>query len=409
MMKYFILLCDGMADLPIPALTNQTPMEAAGKQKMNELCRSALCGMVNTVPEGVEPGSGPANMSVMGYDPRIYYTGRSPLEALSLGVEMQPTDMIYRMNFVSLSGQSNNYEDLSMLDYSSGEITTGESTELVSSIREAFEADDLHFYPGKSYRHCMVWNHGPAGSVLTPPHDISGEPIADHLPKGDGAERILNMMKASREILRDHPVNIRRRNLGLNTADSIWLWGQGTKPGMADFYELFGKKGAVISAVDLIFGLARGSGLDVIEVDGATGNLDTNFAGKAYAAVEAFRKGYDYVYLHVEAPDECGHHGDAKGKIEAIERISKEILETVSDYLEENHISINEPYRILVLPDHPTPVSTRAHSSDPVPFFLFDSEKKVDSGVSIFCEKEARNTGVFYSSGPELFQRFIQS
>ena len=195
--------------------------------------------------------------------------------------------MIYRMNFVSLSGQSNNYEDLSMLDYSSGEITTGESTELVSSIREAFEADDLHFYPGKSYRHCMVWNHGPAGSVLTPPHDISGEPIADHLPKGDGAERILNMMKASREILRDHPVNIRRRNLGLNTADSIWLWGQGTKPGMADFYELFGKKGAVISAVDLIFGLARGSGLDVIEVEGATGNLDTNFAGKAYAAVEA--------------------------------------------------------------------------------------------------------------------------
>ncbi len=397
-----------MADLPVPSLSNQTPMEAAGKNKMDELCTGSLCGIVNTIPEGVEPGSGPANMSVMGYDPRVYYTGRSPLEALSLGVEMLPTDMVYRMNFVSLSGKSDNYDDLAMLDYSSGEITTSESTELVNSIREAFEAEDLHFYAGKSYRHCMVWSNGPAGTVLTPPHDISGENIAAHLPKGNGAERILTMMKASREILKDHPVNLARRNRGLNTADSIWLWGQGTKPGMADFFNLYGKKGAVISAVDLIFGLARGSGLDVIEVDGATGNLDTNFAGKAEAAVEAFRNGYDYIYLHVEAPDECGHHGDARGKTEAIEKISKEILEPVSDFLKENLLLSKEAYRILVLPDHPTPVSTRAHSTDPVPFFLFDSEKEMDSGVMCFCEKEARKTGVFYPSGPELFQDFIQ-
>ena len=397
-----------MADLPIPILSDMTPMEAAKKRKMDDISRSSLCGMVNTIPEGVEPGSGPANMSVMGYDPRVFYTGRSPLEALSLGVEMHPADMVFRLNFVSLAGQSEVYDDLLMLDYSSGEITTAESTELMNSIREAFASDDLHFYAGKSYRHCMVWNHGPAGTVLTPPHDISGEKIASYLPTGDGAERILHMMKTSREILRNHPINIDRRRRGLNTADSIWLWGQGTKPGMADFYKLYGKKGAVISAVDLIFGLARGAGLDVIEVEGATGNLDTNFKGKADAAVDAFRKGYDYIYLHVEAPDECGHHGDAPGKISAIERISKDILEVVADYLEENRMTNNESYRILVLPDHPTPVSTRAHSMDPVPFFLFDSSKRIDSGITCFSEKEARNTGVFYNSGPELFKEFIQ-
>jgi len=409
-MKYFILLGDGMADLPISDLSGMTPLQYAKKPNINSLAQNAACGMVQTIPAGMEPGSGPANMSVMGYDPDIYYTGRSPLEALSLGIEMAPTDMVFRCNLVSLSNtdaSSVNYENMIMLDYSSGEISTEEAAELINSIENSLSSKDLHFFPGKSYRHCTVWQHGPGGTLLTPPHDISGKIIGEYLPSGDGADRILSLMHASYEILKDHPVNIRRREKGLNTADSIWLWGQGTKPAMADFTKTYGRKGAVISAVDLIFGLGRCAGLEVIEVEGATGRLDTNFAGKAAAAIKGFESGLDYIYLHVEAPDECGHHGDAPGKVLSIEKIDEFIAGPVMKYLEDNLQKTGEDYKILILPDHPTPVSLRTHSEDPVPFLLYSSGVNSKTGIANYCEAEAEKTGVRYESGPALFKAFI--
>jgi len=399
-----------MADLPIPELSGMTPLQYAAKPNINHMAQNAVCGMVQTIPDKMEPGSGPANMSVMGYDPNVYYTGRSPLEALSLGIEMAPTDMVFRCNLVSLAQtgtSSNEYENMTMLDYSSGEISTEESSELITAIEESLSSDDLHFFPGKSYRHCTVWQHGPGSTVLTPPHDISGKIIKEYLPSGDGSERILSLMRSSCAILKDHPVNIHRREKGLNTADSIWLWGQGTKPAMADFTKTYGRKGAVISAVDLIFGLGRCAGLQVIEVDGATGRLDTNFAGKAAAAIKGFSSGLDYIYLHVEAPDECGHHGDAPGKVLSIEKIDEYIAGPVWRYLEENRLNTGEDYRIMILPDHPTPVSLRTHSESPVPFLLFSSGVISKSGIANYCEIKAEETGVRYESGPVLFKAFI--
>lgn len=405
-MKYFILLGDGMADRPIPELSGQTPLEAAATPYMDQLACKSVCGMVQTVPEGVEPGSGPANMSVMGYDPRVYYTGRSPLEALSLGIRMRSTDMAFRCNLVSLDGNGDTYEELTMLDYSAGEISTEEAAALIKSIEETLSEEDLHFFAGKSYRHCMIWDKGPGGTTLTPPHDISGRPIKEFLPKGEGAERILRLMKESRAVLKNHPVNVRRRERGLHTADSIWLWGQGTRPSMADFTEKYKKRGAVISAVDLLFGLGHCSGLEVIEVEGATGTLDTNFSGKAAAAIRGFERGLDYIYLHVEAPDECGHHGDIEGKVYSIERIDSDILGPVLHYLEHNRETTGEEYRILILPDHPTPISIRTHSNDPVPFCLFSSDTPID-GPSSYSERAAETTPWRYSSGPDLFATFI--
>ena len=410
-MKFIIILGDGMADLPIPELDGKTPLETANKANINLLAGKSTCGMVQTIPEGMDTGSGPANMSVMGFDPNVYYTGRSPLEALSLGIDMKPTDMVFRCNLVSLANNgsgSDRYEDMTMLDYSSGEISSEESAELIAAIDRELSSDDLHFYPGKSYRHCMVWQNGPGSTELTAPHDILEREITEYMPKGEGAERITALMHASRKILMDHPVNISRRERGLNTADSIWLWGQGTRPALANFTEVYGRRGAVISAVDLIFGLGRGSGLETIEVPGATGTMDTNFAGKGQAAIGAFERGIDYVYLHVEAPDECGHHADLKGKIYSIEQIDACIIGPVWKYLEENRIKTGEDYRIMVLPDHPTPVSLRTHTADPVPFLLYESAAETNSGVGNYCEKEARNTGIMFTSGPELFQRFIR-
>jgi len=408
-MKYLILLGDGMADLPIPELSMQTPLKSADKPNMDRLVGDSVCGMVKTIPDGMEPGSGPANMSVMGYDPNVFYTGRSPLEALSLGLDMAPTDMVFRCNLVSLSqgAGSEEYEGMKMLDYSSGEISTEESTELIRSLEKELSSADLHFYPGRSYRHCTIWQNGPGTTVFTPPHDITGRNIREYMPSGEGSDRIIRLMKASYEILKDHPVNVRRREKGLNTADSIWLWGQGTKPTMADFEATYGRKGAVISAVDLIFGLGRCAGLEVIEVPGATGTLDTNFEGKGLAAIDAFKRGLDYVYVHVEAPDECGHHGDVHGKVYSIEQIDRKILAPIFEYLESNRLQTGEHFRIMILPDHPTPISTRTHSEQPVPFMLYDSSDLQDSGVECYCEDEAATTGIRYSSGPDLFRRFI--
>ncbi len=410
-MKYFILLGDGMADLPIPEISGMTPLQYAHKPNINHLAQKSTCGMVQTIPEGMEPGSGPANMSVMGYDPAVYYTGRSPLEALSLGIEMSRSDMIFRCNLVSLTqpdASGSAYEDSVMLDYSAGEITTAESFELMKAIEAELAAEDLHFFPGRSYRHCMVWKNGPGSTLLIPPHDISDRVIRDFLPTGEGSGRILSLMKASCDILKNHPVNLQRRKNGLATADSIWLWGQGTKPGMSDFSQMYGKNGAVISAVDLVFGLGRGAGLQVIEVEGATGNLHTNFAGKAAAAIQAFASGIDYIYLHVEAPDECGHHGDLTGKVTAIERIDELIAGPVWEYLEESKQRTGEDYHMMVLPDHPTPIATRTHSESPVPFLLYRSEIEATDSIANYCEKDAQNTGVYFGSGPALFQEFIR-
>jgi len=410
-MKYFILLGDGMADLPIQELLGYTPLQQAYKPNINSLAPQSECGLVRTIPDNMEPGSGPANMSVMGYPPEKYYTGRSPLEALSLGIQMAPDDMVFRCNLVSLSGNPDElggYEKLTMKDYSAGEISTLEASKLIDALATELTDSDLHFYPGRSYRHCTVWEKGPGDTLLTPPHDITGKEIMSYLPSGNGASRLLGLMKKSYEILKNHPINVARRNSGKNTADSIWLWGQGTRPAIDDFTTLYGKTGAVISAVDLIFGLGRGAGLEVIEVDGATGTLDTNFAGKGQAAIRAFSTGIDYVYLHVEAPDECGHHGDIFGKVQAIEWIDEAIAGPVLRYLEDNRKIRGEDYHFMVLPDHPTPTSIKTHTSDPVPFLLYRSEDKNHIGIANYCECEATQTKIFYESGPALFAEFIK-
>jgi len=399
-----------MADLPIPELGGKTPLQAATTPIADSLAATSLCGMVQTVPEGMEPGSGPANMSVMGYDPIKFYTGRSPLEAVNLGIQMNPDDIVFRCNLVSLQKPLNDsrYEECSMLDYSSGEISTAESSELIHDLGKALSSDKIRFFAGRSYRHCMVWENGPLCSQLTPPHDISGKTIAGYLPSGDRSDILLELMKNSVGILSDHPVNQSRRARGLRTADSIWLWGQGTRPNLPSFESVYGKRGAVISAVDLVFGIGRCAGLDVIEVPGATGILSSNLNGKAQAAIGCFSSGMDYVYLHVEAPDECGHQGDVHGKIEAISRIDREILLPVYEYLEKSRKQTGENYRIMFLPDHPTPISIRTHTSDPVPFLLYDSGECRDSGICDYSESSANSTGVHFSSGPELFERFIR-
>lgn len=399
-----------MADLPVSEIGGITPLQAAHKPTADFLASSSLCGMVQTVPEGMEPGSGPANMSVMGYDPLKFYTGRSPLEAVSLGIHMNPTDVVFRCNLVSLEKPrpDSPYEKCSMLDYSSGEILTSESSILIHDLGNALSSDIIRFFAGRSYRHCMVWENGPLSTLLTPPHDISGKVIGDYLPSGDHSDILLDLMKKSVKILSDHPVNQSRRARGLRTADSIWLWGQGTRPNLPSFESLYGKKGAVISAVDLVFGIGRCAGLEVIEVPGATGTLTSNLAGKAQAAIDSFSSGTDYVYLHVEAPDECGHQGDLRGKVESIERIDREILRPVYEYLEKSRQLSGENYRIMFLPDHPTPLSIRTHASDPVPFLLYDSKENGDSGVCDYSESSAGSTGVYFSSGPALFERFIR-
>lgn len=409
-MKYFILLGDGMADMPIAELGGRTPLQAASIPVADSLSASSLCGMVQTVPDGMEPGSGPANMSVMGYDPLKYYTGRSPLEAVSLGIQMNPEDIVFRCNLVSLEkpGDNSCFEKCSMLDYSAGEILTSESSLLIHDLGEALSTDKIRFFAGRSYRHCMVWENGPLLSQLTPPHDISGQGIADYLPSGDRSDILLDLMKKSVDVLSDHKVNRSRRERGLRTADSIWLWGQGTRPDLPSFQSVYGKKGAVISAVDLVFGIGRCAGLTVIEVPGATGTLSSNLAGKAQAAIDCFSSGTDYVYLHVEAPDECGHQGDVHGKIEAISKIDRLILLPVFEHLEKSRRKTGENYRILFLPDHPTPISIRTHTGDAVPFLLYDSGKPDNSGISNYCESSAAGTGVHFSSGPELFERFIR-
>lgn len=400
-MKYIVMLGDGMADYPVEALGGKTPLEVAKKPNIDRLARGGRLGMVKTVPDGLKPGSDVANLSAMGYDPLKCYTGRSPLEAVSIGIQMDDTDVAFRCNLVTLSDEAE-YAEKTMMDYSSGEITTAEAAELIRAVDEAFRTDEILFYPGISYRHCMIWHQGPVGLNLTPPHDISDRKITEYLPQNPV---ILDLMKRSYEILKDHPINRDRIARGLNPANSIWLWGEGTRPGVTGFEAAYGVKASVISAVDLIKGIGLCAGMKVIEVEGATGNIDTNFKGKGEAALKTLLDGQDLVYIHVEAPDECGHHGDLEGKIQAIERIDQDIVGPLLKGLE----AAGEDYSILVMPDHPTPISIKTHISDPIPYLLYCSTDVTDSGIDTYTEKTGKSTGVYVEPGYLLMQQLLKN
>lgn len=400
-MKYIVMLGDGMADYPVEALGGKTPLEVAKKPNIDRLARGGRLGMVKTVPDGLKPGSDVANLSAMGYDPLKCYTGRSPLEAVSIGIQMDDTDVAFRCNLVTLSDGAE-YAEKTMVDYSSGEITTAEAAELIRAVDEAFRTDEILFYPGISYRHCMIWHQGPVGLNLTPPHDISDRKITEYLPQNPV---ILDLMKRSYEILKDHPINQDRIARGLNPANSIWLWGEGTRPGVTGFEAAYGVKASVISAVDLIKGIGLCAGMKVIEVEGATGNIDTNFKGKGEAALKTLLDGQDLVYIHVEAPDECGHHGDLEGKIQAIERIDQDIVGPLLKGLE----AAGEDYSILVMPDHPTPISIKTHISDPIPYLLYCSTDVTDSGIDTYTEKTGKSTGVYVEPGYLLMQQLLKN
>ncbi len=401
-MKYVVVLYDGMADYPVPALGGKTPMELAKKPNLDRLARYGKIGLVKTVGEGLKPGSDIANMSVLGYNPHECYTGRSPLEAVSIGVDMKDTDIIFRTNLVTLSDEAN-YEDKTMVDYSAGDISTEDAREIIKSVQEHFGNDIYKFYGGVAYRHCLVWNGGTLDlGKLTPPHDISGKVIGEHLSTSENAKDLIRMMKESYSFLMEHPVNIKRIAEGKRPANSIWLWGEGTKPGLSDFSEKYGVKGSIISAVDLLKGIAKCAGMSAPEVEGATGYIDTNFDGKAQCAIDEL-KTKDFVYIHLEAPDECGHRNEPENKVKAIEIIDEKILGAILPALEEY-----DDYKVMVLPDHPTPIATMTHASDPVPFMIYRKSKAQDNGTPSFTEQTAKDTGVFVEVGYGLMNEFIK-
>ena len=399
-MKYIIVLGDGMADEPIEVLGGKTPLRVADKKAMDELAKNAESGLAYMVPEGMSPGSDTANLSVSGYNPKIYYTGRSPLEALSIGVDMKPTDVSLRCNVVTLSEEEEAYEDKRVLDHSSGEISTEEAAVLVEALKEGLKKEGYEFYVGTSYRHLLVWANGKVVE-LTPPHDILTQRIGDYLPKD---EVLRDMMKKSYDILVNHPINIKRKEQGLNPANSAWFWGAGTRPNLMSFEEKTGKRGVMISAVDLLKGIAVGTGMDNIFVEGANGGLHTNYEGKARAALDALlNKGYDFAYIHVEAPDEMGHQGLVNEKIQAIEKLDKHVVKVLVEELDKS----GEDYRILILPDHPTPIRIRTHSSGPVPYLLYDNRKKL-GGQDNYSEETARVSGLVWKEGYQLIDHLLE-
>ena len=402
-MKYLVVLCDGMADTPNAALNGKTPMECADKPNMDALAKNAEVGMCRTVAAGLKPGSDVANLSVMGYDPAVCYTGRSPLEAASIGVDLKPTDVALRCNTVTLSGEEN-YEDKTMVDYCAGDISTEEAHKIIETVEKELGSDIYKFYGGVSYRHCLVVDNGTTDlGNMTPPHDISGRVIGEYLSKSENAAPLIDLMKKSYEMLKDHPVNIERRKRGLHEANSIWLWGEGRRPQLENFKEKNGVSGCVVSAVDLLKGIGICAGMETPEVEGATGYIDTNFEGKTQAGIDAFKRGTDLVYLHFEAPDECGHRGEAQNKVKAIEMIDSRVLTKMLDYLN----GCGDDYRILIMPDHPTPLETMTHSSAPVPFLIYDSRKK-ENGVSSFTEKNAAETGEFVEHGSDIMSMLLE-
>ncbi len=399
-MKYVIILTDGCADLPIEKLGNLTPLEKSNTPNMDFFAANGSLYLVKTVPDTLKPGSDVANLSVMGYNPLDCYTGRSPLEAASIGVTLKGSETSFRANLVTLSDEEN-YEDKTMLDYSSGEISTEESRALMADIEKALGGGDFHFYGGVSYRHLFVWNNAPEKFNLTPPHDISDRKIKDYLPSD---EKILELMKKSEEILKNHPINQKRIAEGKNPATSMWIWGEGKKPALSAFADLYGKKGAVVSAVDLIKGIAILSGMKSIDVEGATGNIHTNFDGKAKAAADALLiDGADLVYVHLEAPDECGHQGDLEGKVRSLEIIDEKVIGYIKNRLEEN----GEDYVFMVMPDHPTPIATKTHSREAVPCVIYKKGEKNGTNRR-FTENDAKEIGEFIEDGYKIMGIFLE-
>lgn len=400
-MKYLVLLCDGMADYPVEELGNLTPMEKAHKPNMDMLAKKGEVGLVKTVADGLKPGSDVANLSVLGYDPARYYSGRSPLEAGSIGIDMKPTDVSFRANLVTLSDEEN-YEDKTMVDYCSDDISTAEAADLIDFLKQHLDNEEFTLYSGVSYRHCLIWANGTLDvGTLTPPHDITLRPIKEYIPQSQNAAKLYDMMKRSYELLKDHPINKARMERGLRPANSLWLWGEGVRKPLAQFKDRFGLNASMISAVDLLKGIGKFSGMNVVNVEGATGYLDTNFEGKAQAAIDEFKSGQDFVYIHVEAPDECGHRHEIENKVKAIELIDEKILAPVLAELE-----AMGDYKILIMPDHATPLALRTHTNDPIPYLIYDSTKE-QSGVDCLCERTAKETGVYMPIGHELMSRFI--
>ena len=402
-MKYLVLIPDGMADRPVAALGNRTPMEAAVKPCMDALAACSTVGLVSNVPDSMVPESDTANMAILSFDPKVYSRGRSPLEAISMGLTMAPDETAYRCNVVTISDDGA-YEDKIMLDHSADEITTPEADELIKALEAHFGNEFRHFYTGVSYRHCILWKDGNDTYDFSRPHDIIGRCIRDYLPSEEnGGGEFRRLMKESFEVLNHHPVNEARRARGLKPANSAWLWSPGKKPRLPDFTEKWGISGTVISAVDLIKGIGLCAGMKSIDVEGATGNVHTNYDGKAQAAIDAFQNGADLVYVHVEGPDECGHRAEIDNKVCSIELIDQKILKPVYEYLQ----STTEDFKILVLPDHPTPLEIRTHSREPVPFFIYDSRKKAN-GVTTYTEATAAETGLYIPDGFTLLEHVIE-
>lgn len=403
-MKYVVVLGDGMADWKMESLGGKTCLEAAHTPTLDRLAPLSEVGLCKTVPDGMKPGSDVANMSVLGFNPHQFYTGRSPLEAVSMGIKLADTDVTLRCNLVTLSNEEN-YEDKTMVDYSAGEISTEEAAELINYLKKSLDSEGFTFYPGVSYRHCLVVNNGITGHNLTPPHDISDKPIKEHLPKGQCGEVYLNLMKKSACLLKDHPVNKRRIAEGKNPANSIWLWGEGTKPGLAPFEKTRSLKGGIISAVDLVKGIGILADMQVLKVEGATGNYDTNFKGKALAAAKALIGGLDFVYIHMEAPDECGHHGDYKHKVYSIEQIDGVVIPTLISEFEK----AGEDYALLVTPDHPTPCACKTHVSEPVPYLVYCNKVNLSNGAKRYTEAEGAATGMYVADGYKLIERLLRA
>lgn len=400
-MKYIVVLGDGMADCKLNELGGKTCLEKATVPTLDSLAPCSEIGLCKTVPNNLKPGSDVANMSVLGFNPAKYYTGRSPLEALSIGVNLGDGEATLRCNLVTLSGDGE-YVDKTMLDYSAGEISTNEARQLIETLKKELVPAGYELYCGISYRHCLVEHGGKSDCTFTPPHDISDKKIAPYLPSGTDGEKFLSLQKASYEILSKHPVNIARIKAGKNPANSVWFWGEGTKPALPDFERVYGLKGGIITAVDLVKGLGKATGMRIIGVEGATGNFDTNFTGKANSAVDALLDGLDFVYIHMEAPDECGHHGDIEHKIYSIEQIDG-VVKRIMTGLDE----AGEEFAMLICPDHPTPCTVKTHTSDPVPYLLYSSVKNLGNGAKRYTEDDAGRTGVYISEGHNLIKKLF--
>ena len=397
--KYVVVLGDGMADEPISALDGKTPLEYADTPALDALSKVSEIGIVQTIPEGMKPGSDTANLSVLGYDPKIYYSGRSPLEALSIGVPMKDTDVALRCNIVTISDGDEPFEEKTIIDHSSGEISTEDCAVLLEAVKAELQDETYQFYVGTSYRHCLIWNHGSVIS-LTQPHDVLGQVIGQYLPSD---EKLLSMMKKSYEILVNHPINIERKKQGLNPANCCWFWGAGTKPALSSFEEKNGLKGMMVSAVDLLKGIAVGAGMGVAQVEGANGGLHTNYEGKVQAALDALRDGYDFAYIHVEAPDEMGHQGSVERKVQAIEFLDQRVIGPLTRALDE----AGTEYRLLVMPDHPTPIRVRTHTADSVPYLLYDSQAPRKESWN-YNEREAKLSGNDISKGHAMMDKLLE-